>query len=112
MMQLEVGNDRSNGIPVVWVRGEVDIATYQRLDQELRTVDTGRPGVVALDLRELRFIDSTGLRLIVEMNMLLKTDGRKLVIVPPPQPIYRIFELTRLDTSLEFVSDLQDITGS
>lgn len=106
-MQLEVGNNRSDGVPVVWVRGELDIANYHRLEQELRAVQSDNPEVVMLDLRELRFIDSTGLRLIVEMHTLLGSEGRKLVLMPPPPPIYRIFELTRLDRSLEFVSDVK-----
>ena len=43
------------------LRGELDLAHAYTFDEELRRVEEGRPTCVVLDLRELTFLDSTGL---------------------------------------------------
>lgn len=92
--------------------GEIDLSVVGDLQQELdRTLD-GDPatGVVALDLREVNFLDSSGLRLVLQLNERLRNEGRRLVVVMGPRRVTKVFELTGADETLETVADPAEIS--
>jgi anti-anti-sigma factor len=91
--------------PVVELSGELDISTSQDLEQEL--VRVGRRGAptTVVDLRSLTFIDSTGLRTILGADIRSRERGARLLVVPGPPPVQRVFEIALLDRRLEFVDD-------
>jgi anti-anti-sigma factor len=81
--------------------GELDLATAPIVDAQLcELVEAGFTSVV-LDLRELRFLDSTGLRLLLVWEAKSRAAGVELRVLPGPPPVQRIFAvagLTRLVT--------------
>jgi anti-sigma B factor antagonist len=84
--------------------GELDIATVDRVRAEIAEIVAAGFGSVVLDLRGLSFIDSTGLRLIVEQA------GRRdltLQLIDGPPPVARLFDLTGLRSTLPFVEPRQ-----
>jgi anti-anti-sigma factor len=89
---------------VVALRGELDLLSSAELEPELERL-VAEPGVdvLALDLRELEFLDSSGLRLVVVTERSLRDAGRRLVLVRGRQPVQRVFEITRMIDRLEFV---------
>jgi anti-anti-sigma factor len=91
-------------VAFVSLRGELDLLSTVELEPELeRLADEPGIDVVALDLRELEFLDSSGLRLVVMAQQRLEQAGRRLVLVRGPQPVQRVFEITRMTERLEFV---------
>jgi anti-anti-sigma factor len=56
-----------------------------------------------LDLSELDFMDSTGLRLLIAADSRAREDGRRLTIIKGPEPVQRVFRITRLEERLEIV---------
>jgi anti-sigma B factor antagonist len=78
---------RASSIRVV-VAGELDIATVPELSPHVTAGDDG--DAVILDLAAVTFIDSTGLRLLIEAHAAL---GERLRIVPSPA-CERLFEIT------------------
>ena len=91
-------------LAVITLEGELDLTATAELEPELERLAT-EPGVdvVALDLRALEFLDSSGLRLVVVAERRLREAGRRLVLVRGPQPVQRVFEITRMTERLEFV---------
>ena len=77
------------------LRGEVDLSTAEAFAHALRErIDAG--GSVTVDLSEVTFMDSTGVKaLIVATHQLVP--GEELVLREPSPPLQRLFELTRLD---------------
>ena len=63
------------------------------------------PATVVLNLSKLTFLDSTGLRRIVTADERAHDAGRRVVIVRGPDPVQRVFSITRLDERLEIVDD-------
>ena len=86
--------------------GELDIAGAARVEQELERIEREPPATIVLDLRELAFMDSTGLRVIVAADSRAREQARRLVIVRGSATVQRIIEMTRLDERLEIVDDL------
>src|SRR5439155_4034554 len=62
-LELRIVNDA--GSPRVTVAGELDLATAEQLEAQLKQVESSGPGTLVLDLRELEFMDSTGLRAVI-----------------------------------------------
>jgi anti-sigma B factor antagonist len=86
--------------------GELDIASARQVEQELERIEQQGPATVILDLRQLTFMDSTGLRILVAADGRAREQGRRLVVVRGPEAVQRIFHMTRIDERLEIVDDL------
>jgi anti-anti-sigma factor len=91
-------------LAIVALRGELDLLATAALEPELeRLADEPGVDVVALDLRALDFLDSSGLRAVVLASRRLSENERRLVLVRGPSPVQRVFEITRMTERLEFV---------
>ena len=56
-----------------------------------------------LDLSQLEFMDSTGLRLILRWDAEARKDGFSIGLVPGPPVVQRVFELTGTAAALPFI---------
>lgn len=80
---------------VVSAAGELDLATVDAL--EAAALDAlASTEEVALDLRELTFIDSTGLQLLVRLDAIALAGGRALTLAPS-ETVARLLALTGLE---------------
>jgi anti-anti-sigma factor len=75
------------------------------VERELERVEGTEARFIVLDLRELEFIDSSGVKIIV---MAHRREAGSLIVVKGPRPIQRVFELCDLVRQLSFVDDLAD----
>jgi anti-sigma B factor antagonist len=88
----------------VAVSGELDLSSALTFEEELRRIEQNcTPTLLVLDLRSLKFMDSTGLRLILSAHSRAVNRGRKLAIVEGGEAIRRIFRLTGVLERLNFV---------
>lgn len=87
------------------LKGELDLYNAPALDDALVGLEGEKWPVVFLDLRELEFMDSAGLRLVMRTHARAKQDGRRLVIVRGPETVDRVFTLTGLHEELEIVAE-------
>ena len=81
--------------------GSLDIATSPRLRAQLAELRGFKRLVV--DLSRLDFMDSSGLRLLLELDAEARQDGFALQVVPGPPAIQRVFEITGTLQHLAFV---------
>jgi anti-anti-sigma factor len=102
---LEVKTEDRNGLVHVALMGELDLSTVAKVQEELRKVEADAPPTVVVDLSKLTFLDSTGLRCIVTADERARDEGRRVVIVRGPDPVQRVFAITRLEERLEMVDD-------
>ena len=103
---------RSEGrTAVIAVSGELDLASSPSLDGELeRALDSGAETLV-LDLRQLEFMDSTGLSVIVKAHQRLTASGRQLSLVRGPQQVQRLLDLTGVAERLQLADTPEEILG-
>jgi anti-sigma B factor antagonist len=86
----------------VHVAGDLDIASAPRLAQALRHTDTPAR-LVVLDLRELTFMDSAGVHVIVAASICARRDGRRLMVIRGPSQVDRMLALSGAYEVLEMV---------
>jgi anti-anti-sigma factor len=106
---LEVTTQDSGGHVTVSLKGELDLSSVGKVEEELERVEKDEPSVLVLDLSQLSFLDSTGLRAVVTADERARSNGRRLVIVRGPDPVQRVFAITRLEERLEMVDDAQSV---
>jgi anti-sigma B factor antagonist len=89
-----------SGAPGVLVRGEIDIHTAPKLTAALDAAIRESGGAFVVDLCDVDFLDSSGVSVLVHARAVLGREDRDLVIVCPPGPARRIFELAGIDDLL------------
>jgi anti-anti-sigma factor len=87
----------------VALEGELDFETA--FDVEMRIEQAiGRADEVVVDLSGLEFIDSTGIRTLIEAHRAAQRDGVRLSLKPGGPPIQRVFEVAGLLDELPFAA--------
>lgn len=74
---------------VVAPTGDVDIATVERV----RAALAGAAGDAALDLRQVTFLDTSGLRVIIQEDRRAQEEGRRFAVVPGSPEVLRVLEI-------------------
>jgi anti-sigma B factor antagonist len=106
MSRIDVNTRVEGQLAVVTPRGELDVAGTPLLEEALADV-TAEAGVIAVvvDLSQLEFMDSSGLRAVVLADRRLRDDGVRFALVPGGEPVQRVFELTRMTERLTWVDE-------
>ena len=104
-LRLEV--ERSEDEVRIGLIGELDIGSAAELDEALLDAERSGAGTIRVDLRQLEFLDSTGLRAILAAQLRASVDGSRLVIVPGPERVQRLFALTGTAEFLHFEDGAQ-----
>ena len=110
METLRYSSEHRDGTAVLSLSGELVFETARKVERELRNLEELKPPALAIDLSGLSMIDSTGLALVVSADSRARGEGRRLIVVEGPDPVQRVFRMTRLDDRLEMVSSLDDGT--
>jgi anti-anti-sigma factor len=101
-IEFELEERRHDDTVVLALRGELDLASADlvrtRLD-ELRAA--GEPAL--LDIEELYFMDSSGLRLVLDAAEASDKTGWKFSLTHGPEQVRRLFESTRVTERLPIV---------
>jgi len=79
---------------VISVSGELDLASSPALEEELERVAQSDAQLVVVDLRNLEFMDSTGLSVLVRAHQRAEENGRRLGLVNGSQQVQRLLTLT------------------
>jgi anti-anti-sigma factor len=107
-LQFESGEERlAGGVPVVWVAGELDLATREQIEPRLTALAKAESALV-LDLRRCTFIDSSALALLARLHQEISDrngDSPGLALVIGNHDVRRILELSGLDQMLPIASD-------
>ena len=79
---------------LLWLAGELDLASGPELEAELAKAAPPETTQVVVDLRELEFMDSTGLSIIVRAHQHLSGTGCELGLVRGSPQVQRLLDLT------------------
>ncbi|HUY64256.1 MAG TPA: STAS domain-containing protein [Acidimicrobiales bacterium] len=95
-VNFELAENERNGLPVLAVRGEVDVSTAPELRERLLGLAEQGRTVAVVDLSEVSFVDSTALGVLVSGVKRLRTAGGDLRLVITQPHITKVFEITGL----------------
>jgi anti-anti-sigma factor len=110
MPKLDFETTRNGSVAIVRPTGELDLSGAAVLEAELdRLAEDPELASVVLDMRDLQFMDSSGLRLVVIADMRAREAGRRFALVRGGETVHRVFEITRMSERLDFVDDPEDV---
>jgi anti-sigma B factor antagonist len=83
--------------------GELDLATVPMLSAQVAELLKADCRYLIFDLSELEFIDSSGLRFLLECYAESRNDGFAMALRPGPPAVQQVFELTDTRRHLPFL---------
>jgi anti-sigma B factor antagonist len=100
---LVVGVEREPQVITLVLAGEFDLAAAPAFERKLEEVVGEDVQRVTIDLRDLQFLDSAGLRALIVAHRRLTESGRELVLRRGPRAVQNLFELTGFGQLFRFV---------
>ena len=103
LLQIQTRDADASGVPYVEAVGDVDLCTAPLLRDALVTAfaQPAPAGTIALDMRDVGFIDSAGLALLVEIRKMFYEKTKLALLVQKGSQPERVLRLGRFDTFLK-----------
>jgi len=84
-------------VNILPLEGEIDLHVAPRVESALGRIIKKRPPHVVVDLSGVKFIDSSGLAVLIRAREDIKNYGGKLTLSGIKEDVLAIFEMARLD---------------
>ena len=110
LLRASVSAPESSGATytVVVLAGEVDATNSDEMYGVLESVVTQHPRLLIVDISELSFMDSTGLRMLLRSSRTLDQQGGVLALAAPQTAVARVLQLTRADQLIPVYQSVAD----
>jgi anti-anti-sigma factor len=103
--------NRQGSAIVLAIGGELDLSSSAALEDEImKAVQTDATSLV-IDLRQLEFVDSTGLGVLVKAHQLAADAGREFGLVRGGPQVERLLDLTGLADRLTIAETPEELIG-
>jgi anti-sigma B factor antagonist len=107
---FEIRSHADGASRILVLSGELDMLVAPDLEHAVRGLCDEDAAELVLDLRNLTFMDSTGLRSTLAAYELCQESGYSFAVIPGPRQVHALFELTGLAERLPFRTSLQPLT--
>jgi anti-sigma B factor antagonist len=98
---ISIEQERREGELILRLSGEIDLSNAEYLRERIELTSLGN-AQVTIDLAELEYIDSQGLRLLTALARALAVRGTTLRLVAPPGTFARgVLDLTQIGDGIE-----------
>ena len=91
---MAIKHSRTDGVLDIQLEGRIDSRETPQLEQELNAVLQPGDRAVILNLRQLEYINSAGMRTILGLVSKLKSRDAKFAIYSPVGPVKEVFQLS------------------
>jgi anti-sigma B factor antagonist len=68
-------------LTIIAVTGELDLASANQLDSSIREAEQNTTGWIVVDLGDLRFLDSTGLNVLLQTRRRANENGNRISFI-------------------------------
>lgn len=110
-MQMEVG-DAGEGLLNVSLNGRLDTPGIDEIETRLTAHLVPRGARAILDLSQVTFVASGGIRLFIAIARALDRKGGKLVLYGAQPPVAQVFETTSLNELVSVRADSDSATAA
>jgi anti-anti-sigma factor len=107
--QLQIDVRHGDGRVILSLAGELDMASAEALQQVIDAEGLSGETMVVLDLQQLQFIDSTGLRVILVALERCRERGQGFAITPGSQQVQRLLSVTGVADHLPTIAVADEV---
>lgn len=101
---FRVKSDVSGKVGLIQPKGDLDLASADVLASEVkRHLDGNESETIVIDMSGVPFVDSTGLRILIQARKLAEEREVELRVERPSPQLARLVELTRTAETLNLV---------
>ncbi len=101
--------EREVGVFTVSPAGSLDSNTCAVLEKRLELLEQGNPRVIVLDLKELTYISSAGVRIILVLSKTMKEKGGTLTLSHLQPQIRKVFEIIQALPSWNVFESVEEL---
>jgi anti-sigma B factor antagonist len=94
---------------VMHLTGELDLASTPIFERALENVEIGEAPLLVLDLDELMFVDSTGLRVILLAHERSRERGQEFAITRGSPQVQRLLSITSVTEHLRVIASPDEL---
>ncbi len=109
---MEISTSEHGSVAVIEVKGRVDSATAPQFGEALSTPMSGGFRHLVLDLQQVDYMSSAGLRELVNVYKRANKNAGDLRLVQPSERVQEILEIAGLDTVFQIFPTQMDAIGS
>ena len=91
---MDINTKKEKGIPVVSVKGRIDAVTAPEFEKSLSEIITSGEKTVLINLENLEYISSAGLRSILATAKRLKSENGKMLFTGLKGPVEEVFKIS------------------
>lgn len=91
---MDINIKKEKNIPVVSVKGRIDAVTAPEFEKSLSELIEAKETTVLVNLGELEYISSAGLRSILATAKRLKTENGKMLFTGLKGPVEEVFKIS------------------
>lgn len=102
--QLRIDSRNEQGRLVIRLDGELDMASAPLLQAALESAEKDPASALVLDLERLRFMDSTGLRIILWARERWRSHGHELALTAGSSQVQRLLAVSGVGERLRVIS--------
>ncbi len=108
-MSCKIKTKKYDNVYLLKLSGEIEAPDINTISKKLESLLNSKYHTIAIDLNEVKYIDSHGLGVFVYYWKMMEKNDRELVFVKPSGVIKTIFEGTNLDQILNIVDSPEDL---
>jgi anti-anti-sigma factor len=109
---LSVKLSTQGEVVVLALEGELDLASAALLERELERDEISSAPAVLLDLRDLQFIDSSGLRTLFSAHARAHQRRQRFAVTQGSPQVQRLLAITRTGDHLHVVDSPEELRGA
>ncbi len=102
--QLTIEVRQERGRVVLTLHGELDLLGAPRLQSEIESNTVDAADVLVLDLDDVHFIDSAGLRVVLAAHERTVKRGQQLALTPGSPQVQRLFSIAGVSGHLHTIA--------
>ena len=100
-MNLTIDIEEVNSQAIMTLKGEIDIYTAAKLKKDLNDLVSEQKSDVIVDLKDVTYMDSTGLGTFISALKHSEKAGSKLRLIRANDRLFRLFKVTGLDDVID-----------
>lgn len=98
---MQITANINNKTLVIFLSGRLDTITSPQLEEEINSFSLDEIETIILNVKELEYISSAGLRVVLKMHKKMAAKGGTLKLIYVNDMIMEIFDMTGMSDFLE-----------
>jgi anti-sigma B factor antagonist len=94
---------------VLELHGELDLLAAPALEEAIEGVEAGSPAIVVLDLEDLQFLDSAGLRVILAAHERSREQAFDFALTRGSEQVQRLFAIAGVGEHLRIIASPDEL---